>query len=530
MGDSINPALFNPDFSGHANAGMIKGQAMSDLGSQVGDLIKERKQYKRNIEQNEKFIEQAYKMFEGTEMATPIKGMMDKYMSDETTDRERFAMGQTMRETIGLGMGVQDMKMKRAAMMGSGGVKPPTTKTFKDPSGNDRTVEWDPTTGVWKELSIDPSLISPPASSAPQQEAGLDGSFWYGQDIPTASGGVAVDGGPGVLPMRQDVAPAIPTDEQALAGNILANLGGQPPAPAPQQAAGGAWGLAKPEQGDQYEQFVNVKGQLMQRNFADNKVSQVGGGGINITVGGESGLTKDDWSDGWRERTNPETGEVERYGIPNSKAYFEIQKAQREASEGGPKDDEFKKIKEQDLAEKSANNLEREVNRGLAALDSISSTQNAEALIGRVIKGNTSPGTPEFDLQRSIKAMKSMIMLSSLKEMKAASPTGASGMGALNQSEGDALREQHGQLSLVDDPKVLRENLVDLRMRMFDTVHETPRMVDKLLADGTITPQVHKEYQVKRAILQRSLGIAPNKIPSLFNEEEDAEIDYYKNR
>lgn len=113
LGESIDPRLMAQDFSGFARAGAIKAQALSGLGENIGDMIKMRGEQKKQDAANEKFIKQAYDMFKGTPLEQPVADIYQNYTSEDTTDRERRAIGASIRETIGLGMQAQEMKRQQ---------------------------------------------------------------------------------------------------------------------------------------------------------------------------------------------------------------------------------------------------------------------------------------------------------------------------------------------------------------------------------------------------------------------------------
>lgn len=116
LGESIDPRLMLQDYSGYAKAGMIQGQTLANLGQQIGDVIKQRSDQKKRDAQNEKFLQQALDMFKGTDLEAPIGAAYQEYISEETTDKQRRAIGDTMRETIGLGLKAQEMRMAEAEM------------------------------------------------------------------------------------------------------------------------------------------------------------------------------------------------------------------------------------------------------------------------------------------------------------------------------------------------------------------------------------------------------------------------------
>ena len=113
LGDTIDPRLMAQDFSGFARAGAIKGQTLANLGQNIGDIIKIRGEQKKQDATNEKFLKQAVDVFKGTPLEQSISAAYQNYTSEDTTDRERRAIGASIRETIGLGMQAQEMKRQQ---------------------------------------------------------------------------------------------------------------------------------------------------------------------------------------------------------------------------------------------------------------------------------------------------------------------------------------------------------------------------------------------------------------------------------
>jgi len=71
------------------------------------------------------------------------------------------------------------------------------------------------------------------------------------------------------------------------------------------------------------------------------------------------------------------------------------------------------------------------------------------------------PGSDRNELDAILTRIGGKAMLDALSELKAASPTGASGMGALNETEGNALRFQEGALD-ANAPQTTAATLIDL--------------------------------------------------------------------
>jgi hypothetical protein len=72
-------------------------------------------------------------------------------------------------------------------------------------------------------------------------------------------------------------------------------------------------------------------------------------------------------------------------------------------------------------------------------------------------------GTPGYDLYSDILSVQGRNMIDQLMQMKQASPNGASGLGGLNESEGQALKAIIGNLSVRQSPDQLKKNLTRAR-------------------------------------------------------------------
>lgn len=95
------------------------------------------------------------------------------------------------------------------------------------------------------------------------------------------------------------------------------------------------------------------------------------------------------------------------------------------------------------------------------------------------------PGTDARNLQAELDTIGSGSMLQTMQALKAASPTGATGMGALSDSEGKLLRESLGSLDTWQSPEQLRRNLLNIKAVYTDMLVSwgyTPEQVASLFA------------------------------------------------
>lgn len=122
------------------------------------------------------------------------------------------------------------------------------------------------------------------------------------------------------------------------------------------------------------------------------------------------------------------------------------------------------------------------------------------------------PGTQEYKLKNQIlPAIKDSIALSSLKQLKAASPTGASGLGSLTEKEGKRLENMYGVLDVGGDKVTLKNDIKRLKQTAFDYIHGTKSEREEALANGDITKD--QNDQVEQMYREQILGVSAPKAP-----------------
>lgn len=142
------------------------------------------------------------------------------------------------------------------------------------------------------------------------------------------------------------------------------------------------------------------------------------------------------------------------------------------------------------------------------------------------------PGTQEYKLKNQIfPALKDSIALDSLRQLKAASPTGSSGLGALTEKEAKRLENMYGVLEVGGDKVTLKNDIKRLKQTAFDYIHGSKDERKKALAEGKITKdqndQVEQMYaeQILRVPVVKSKPAAP-----LITPTEQQLIDKYKTK
>jgi len=125
LGDRIDPRLMMADYSGFANAGMIKGQALSGLGQTAGDAIKLRGDQNKFISKSEKLAKDIAELI--PELEPQATAALQAMNNPDASHRDRLAMAESIKETLQIGMmGIQNqrekemMALQKAAMAARG--------------------------------------------------------------------------------------------------------------------------------------------------------------------------------------------------------------------------------------------------------------------------------------------------------------------------------------------------------------------------------------------------------------------------
>jgi DNA-binding transcriptional MerR regulator len=84
------------------------------------------------------------------------------------------------------------------------------------------------------------------------------------------------------------------------------------------------------------------------------------------------------------------------------------------------------------------------------------------------------PGSPAHDVQQLLASVKANISLDRLRAMREASPSGASGLGAVTLPEHQMLQAAYGSLAQSTTPELFERNLRRVRMLYNDIVHGNP--------------------------------------------------------
>ncbi len=124
------------------------------------------------------------------------------------------------------------------------------------------------------------------------------------------------------------------------------------------------------------------------------------------------------------------------------------------------------------------------------------------------------PGTGARDLEANVDTLRAGELIDALKQLKQESPNGASGLGALTDKEGSALKALRANLETTQSPEQLKENMSKLSEFMdksFERVSKAYEEHQKAFgAQGSpvldATKAERKQYQDSRSALEAELA------------------------
>jgi osmotically-inducible protein OsmY len=129
LGETINPALMQADYSGFANAGAILGNTLANTGQQIGDAIKTSKENERKLKKAEKVAKSIQ------DLAIPgLSEMGESALSElanpDLTTNQKLAIAESINDSLNIGMiGLQEKRaqeefnMRRAAAGAAAGAR-----------------------------------------------------------------------------------------------------------------------------------------------------------------------------------------------------------------------------------------------------------------------------------------------------------------------------------------------------------------------------------------------------------------------
>ena len=222
LGSGINPESFKQDYSGFSRAAEIQAQGLSNLGGSIAGAIKDYGEMKKSQQEDERAVQKSKSVAKAIgdlipDLKPTLLNSLTILDNKELPLSQRKAEAEAISDILNLGIGEIRNKQKVEMEKSRNAPPPPAPLTFEDKlfktnqgdvlvkQGSDGQI-YDPKT---KYPIFDlpaygrgeaPEVFSNQSSSgtASQIDAGLN-----------VGSGTSADGGPGVLPSKQNTDPAL---------------------------------------------------------------------------------------------------------------------------------------------------------------------------------------------------------------------------------------------------------------------------------------------------------------------------------
>tara|TARA_R110000868_G_scaffold119231_3_gene315891 strand:- start:2902 stop:4458 length:1557 start_codon:yes stop_codon:yes gene_type:complete len=467
------------DFSPIAKAGETMGNAFNQVGADIGGMIKLHKEGTKKIDQSIKLAGQISALM--PELQPLADEALASLTNPDISRREKLAYADTMNEMIKIGVLKQDQDYKNRSlqsetdyrnrnldleaaklqMAGRGG--PTKWNPIDIPDGQGGTIQgfYDDKTRTVLDINGQPIGGELPTPQDPRAQ-GISDMSAMPRPMPDNinMGNVAPIGN----------VPELPVDQQAMIDSTMGvNVdGGQGVLPARQSPTGPRIGYSPPSK---KEPLVNV--------------SQVG----NPPVG-------------YERKYNPDGTIQGDYVIPGSVAekqqkleMAKLNKAEQDAKESEAKAAKLKQVEDLQKADmdRSGRNLIQNLNQALELNKKAFSGVGPD---GRLLRrASDFYGGVTARVQDRLKSVESSMTIETMMAMKAMSPTGSTGFGALSEREGDTLRTRWANLDVIQDPETFQKEANRLMIDTLDKIHGSTSARAEGVKKGLIDPKVNAQIE-----------------------------------
>jgi len=506
LGSGINPESFKQDYSGFSRAAEIQAQGLQNLGQSIGGAIQnfgEAKKEQRKVDAynkaSAKSIEAAItlgKSYEIKGVEETLSPFLQSYNDPNLSPIEKAALldeGKAMIPNVfGRFDKNQAMLIEKAAMearntTGERNVNLQQGEIIETINGKQYKVPvvFDPATGTRTRpdgtvvgTSATASGIASAASlPTPQATGGLQGksnAIANALELPTDN----------LYTNDTSLLPPLNTGVESQVPTLLPFEGSQPNASVPSYAI--------PVEADEKQGQVMSPEEVSKLIQQGYKISGTPAENGQIFVTDIQSLAPQKGE----EIILNSDGTVTKRDIALGGKAEALAKAERAS--------EFEETRQTNFIIDKANEAEEIINYSI-------STYGPGTLVD--MAKSTIPGTQEYKLKNQIlPAIKDSIALSSLKQLKAASPTGASGLGSLTEKEGKRLENMYGVLDVGGDKVTLKNDIKRLKQTAFDYIHGSKKEREEALANGDITKD--ENDQVEKMYREQILGITAPAAPT----------------
>jgi hypothetical protein len=490
LGETINPALMQADYSGFANAGAILGNTLANTGQQIGDAIKTSKENERKLKKAEKVAKSIQ------DLAIPgLSEMGESALSElanpDLTTNQKLAIAEGIEDSLKIG--VLGIEQKRADAM---------LKLQQDQLGAkisaagaiDETPK-----GAFMSKEEFSSLLNSgvPVKGVPTQDGRIYVTAISGNQPGVLGTNVAiVDGKPVQLSTPQV---ELPTWGGANNYPDGVDIGNAIPI-----ESGGTWGATQGGSigkmpSDNVKEINTVAGNqsLMPTNPVDTESFENPLIGTNPNaaqqIQGAQNLptTPVPTGDVWRMdrdglvsgagRVEGSTAEIDykikEKNLAKAEADLEAEKRKNET-------EEQKAARLNAYKTSMADNVLLNINN---AIEGIENMPQATGVVGGVARAGLGliPNSSVEQVDLAIGTIENIVAADKLREMRNNSPTGGA-LGNTSNADIELLKKSIINLKTTQDPKKLKEALYVVQMRYLDSIHGSESERQKLLRSGQI--------------------------------------------
>jgi hypothetical protein len=496
LGENINPQLMQVDFSPYERAGATTGNAIANIGQQVGGAIKQ-------YGEDEKTIKKSAQMAKSIRDAIPeLAGMADNALAElsnpDLSQRDRLAIAEGIQDSLKIGvMGLENKRSNAMMQLEAAKIQASMQGKARNIMTADELQQQIQSGAKVKYVPLGNGMYE--VESATANELPMFGNVTVGPDgkiqqAPSGGGNIRIPGA------GSSVQNALP---QAQGGSFPDNVA---PTGLPiDQAAGFTPGVS----------VDGTPGVLPPRQQPMIPVGEVPKGDVYNLQGGQVEVTR----------------------LPGSSAEldFQIKEAELKAKEEKAKSEQTISEQAKTASEKQklskSNFLIDKANEAEAIIKNDISKYGVVGTNFDIGKSKVA-GTPEYSLVNQIlPALKDSIALSALQKLKDSSPTGSSGLGAVTEKEGKRLENMYGVLDVGGDKEILLKDLQRLKEESFDMIHGSKSERNQALKDGRITKD--QNDQVEQMYNEQILGRKPRVAmdnPFTLDQRLDKDIDNFLNQ
>jgi hypothetical protein len=549
LGSGINPESFKQDYSGFANAAATQAQGVANLGANIGGAIAEVGDYFKKQKEDEKKVQKSLSVAKAIGDLIPglqptIQDSLNILNDKELPLSQRIAEADAISDILNLGINEvrnrQDVGFKEREL----GIReaealarnaPPMPEPFGFTGselkktdkgslyvlkGNDG-LDYDPKTKlpifdlaafgeglppeVWSGTSTfsdDQGSITTPFASLPRE--GASDAIDYANSLTRNMQGSG-------FPTNLNVARPAPFLSPSQIESA-ANMGTNPLLGSRSGDNGDLPAIEAANQADLQSRYITDEGKTEEPvTITMERLSELIALGVrpsgvlnpdgtfNVTDFNTGSLPQ-----GRTTKFNPETGQLEI--IEGVGGGAKTEKAERAAK--------FQETRQTNFIIDKANEAEEIIDNSISTYGGGTLIDMAKATI---------PGTQEYKLKNQIlPALKDSIALDSIRQLKAASPTGSTGLGSVTEKEGQRLENMYGVLDVNGDKVTLKNDIKRLKQTAFDYIHGTKEEREQALAKGSITKE--QNDQVEQMYREQILGVtAPTKSTGSIPRSEEVE-------